>query len=128
MKLAVGIRKLGFRKWYERELLQGHAHMVLWFLCLIGLVAAIEGSARSHPLVDQLMNLFTIVACAGMGYWAMRRYLYLLGHAEAVANQAECPQCRTHGRLDLLRTNANGDELDVRCRKCGQEWRISDGP
>ncbi len=128
MKLAEGIRKLGFRKWYERELLQGHAHMVLWFLCLIGLVAAIEGSARSHPVGDQLMNLLSIVACAGMGYWAMRRYLYLLGHAETVANQAECPQCRTHGRLDLLRTDVNGDELDVRCRKCGQEWRISDDP
>jgi hypothetical protein len=29
MKLAEGIRKHGFRKWYERELLQSHAHMLL---------------------------------------------------------------------------------------------------
>ena len=43
MKLAEGIRKHGFRKWYERELLQSHAHLVLTFLCAIGLFAAFEG-------------------------------------------------------------------------------------
>jgi hypothetical protein len=36
MKLAEGIRRHGFRKWYERELLQSHAHLVLCFLCVIG--------------------------------------------------------------------------------------------
>ena len=37
MKLADGIRKHGFRKWYERELLQSHAHLVLTFLCAMGI-------------------------------------------------------------------------------------------
>jgi hypothetical protein len=27
--LADGIRRVGFRKWYERELLSSHAHMAL---------------------------------------------------------------------------------------------------
>jgi hypothetical protein len=31
-RLYDGIRKVGFRKWYERELLSSHAHMVLAFL------------------------------------------------------------------------------------------------
>lgn len=127
MKLAVGIRKLGFRKWYERELLQGHAHMVLWLLCVIGLIAAFEGSSRSQPLGDQLLSLLTIVACAGMALWAMRRYLHLLSHAEAVAQQADCPRCGTYGRLELLHSNASGDEVHVKCRHCGQEWDIRGG-
>jgi hypothetical protein len=126
MKLAVGIRKLGFRKWYERELLQGHAHMVLCFLCVIGLFAAFEGGSRNDPLGAQLGNLLTILVCAGTGLWALRRYLFLLGHAEAVANQADCPQCGTYGRLDLLHSDASGDEVRVKCRKCGREWEISD--
>jgi hypothetical protein len=41
VKLAAGIRKHGFRKWYERELLQSHAHMALTFICA-GLLAALK--------------------------------------------------------------------------------------
>ncbi len=33
MGLAEGIRKHGFRKWYERELLQSHLHMLLLLFC-----------------------------------------------------------------------------------------------
>jgi hypothetical protein len=125
MKLAEGIRKHGFRKWYERELLQGHAHMVLCFLCVIGLLAAFEGSSRQHPLGEQLADLATVLLCAGVGLWALRRYFYLLGHAESVANQADCPQCGTYGRMELLQADASGDEVQVRCRKCGHGWHIS---
>jgi predicted Zn finger-like uncharacterized protein len=126
MKLAVGIRKLGFRKWYERELLQGHAHLVLCFLCFIGLFAAFEGSSRSLPLGEQLVDAATIVLFTVTGAWALRRYLFLLGHAEAVANQADCPQCSTHGRLDLLQASASGDRVQVKCRQCGHAWDIFD--
>jgi hypothetical protein len=34
--------------------------------------------------------------------WALRRYLYLLSHAEATASQADCPACGAYGRLELL--------------------------
>ena len=50
MKLAEGIRKHGFRKWYERELLQSHAHLLLTFLCMIGLFAAFEALGRFRSL------------------------------------------------------------------------------
>ena len=32
MKIAQTIRQAGFRKWYERELIQSHAHLVLLVL------------------------------------------------------------------------------------------------
>lgn len=125
MTLAEGIRKHGFRKWYERELLQSHAHMALTFLCMIGLFAGFESLTRFSSWGEQLKDLGAIGLCAGVGLWALRRYLYLLNHAEAAAHQADCPQCKTYGRLDLLQSDASGNEVQVRCRKCGHAWHIS---
>jgi hypothetical protein len=127
MKLADGIQKHGFRKWYERELLQSHAHMTLTFLSGVGIVAAFEAFTRFRAWTDQLHNLLALLVCAAVGLWSLRRYLYLLNHAEAVANQAECSQCGTYGRL-RLRSEAPGAGagVAVRCARCEHEWRIDD--
>jgi predicted Zn finger-like uncharacterized protein len=124
MTLAEGIRRHGFRKWYERRLLTGHAHLAFLLLCVLGLMTALEASTRPQPAADRAADIAVILLCVGAGLWALRRYLFLLTHAEAVANQAECATCKTYGRLDLLQSNAAGDEVIVRCRKCGHEWRI----
>ncbi len=122
--LAEGIRRVGFRKWYERELLSSHAHMLLAFLCVIALMASMEafhGASRGQKLA----NVAFIIVSAGIGLWALRRYLYLLMHAEEVANQANCPKCDTYGSLTLVEENRrNGDAL-VCCKKCGHTWTIS---
>lgn len=125
MKLAEGIRKHGFRKWYERELLQGHAHLALTFICMIGVFAAFEAATTFRSWGDQAVDLAGGLLCTATGLWALRRYLYLLAHAEAAANQADCPQCKTYGRLELMRSDASGEEVQVRCRKCSQLWQIN---
>ena len=125
MKLADGIKKHGFRKWYERELLQSHAHLVLLILCVLGLLAAFEAAWRFRGWQDQVLDLFAGVICAATGLWALRRYLGLLSHAELAANQAECPKCQTYGRLELLSSQAESTLVAVRCRKCSHEWHIS---
>lgn len=125
MRLAEGIRRHGFRKWYERELLQSHAHLALTFLCMIGIVAGFESMTRGASWSERLADLVTVLLSAGAGLWALRRYLYLLNHAEAAAHQADCPQCETYGRLELLQSDASGEEVQVRCRKCGHVWHIS---
>ena len=125
MKLADGIKKHGFRKWYERELLQSHAHLVLMILCVIGLLAAFEAAWRFRGWQDQVVDLLAGVICAATGLWALRRYLGLLAHAEAAAHQADCSQCKTYGRLELLKSDAESTVVAVRCRKCGHEWHIS---
>jgi predicted Zn finger-like uncharacterized protein len=124
MKLADGIRKHGFRKWYERELLQSHAHLALTFCCVIGIFAAFEASSRFNSWADQLIDLVAVLWCTGTGLWALRRYLFLLSHAEAVAHQADCPQCGTYGRLELQASAAAEGAVSVRCRKCGHSWHI----
>jgi DNA-directed RNA polymerase subunit M/transcription elongation factor TFIIS len=125
MKLADGIRKHGFRTWYERQLLQSHAHLALTFCCVVGIFAAFEASSKFHSLADQITDFAAVLISAGIGLWALRRYLFLLAHAEAVANQADCPQCGTYGRLELLSTTGADEAVAVRCRKCGHAWRIN---
>jgi hypothetical protein len=121
MNLADGIRKHGFRKWYERELLQSHAHMVLAFLCLIVAFAGFELLSEHRNVAG---NIAAIVIAAGVGAWAVRRYIRLLTSAEAVANQADCPGCGTYARFTLVRELPADDEVEVSCRKCQRLWRI----
>ena len=125
MRLAEGIRKHGFRKWYERELLQSHAHLLLTFFCAIGLFAAFEALGKFRTFGDQLTDIVAILICAALGVWALRRYLYLLMHAEATAHQADCPQCKAYGRFQLDGENREGaTSVKVCCRKCQHRWTI----
>jgi hypothetical protein len=126
MKLGDGIRKHGFRKWYERELLQSHAHLLLTFFCMIGLFAAFEALGSNRAWSDQAVDLVAITLCAAIGLWALRRYMYFLHHAEAAANQADCPQCKAYGRFAVESENDAQQTLDVCCRKCQHRWTISD--
>jgi hypothetical protein len=124
MRLADGIRKHGFRKWYERELLRSHGHMALLVICTLGILGSLEAASSARTASDRMTDLLTMLLCAGAGVWSLRRYLYLLSHAEAVANQATCPACQTYGRLNLLQASDDGCTVLVCCRKCEQRWQI----
>jgi hypothetical protein len=124
MTLAEGIRSRGFRKWYERELLIGHSHLALLLFCALGLMMALEAAFRFRTPADQLIDGAAVLACAGAGLWALRRYLFLLMRAESLAHQADCPGCGAYGRLHLVDPNAAGDTVAVRCKGCAHEWRI----
>lgn len=126
MKLADGIRRHGFRKWYERRLLSGHAHMVLTFLCAIGVLAAAEAFMTIPSAADRVFDAAALVLCGVVGAWAVRRYLFLLNHAEFVANQADCPACRAYGRMEVTGQDAAAQTVQVRCRKCGEHWTIQE--
>ena len=82
------IQRLGFQRWYERELLRSHANLVLLLLCTIGLLACAEVYQPGAPWTEQ----WTVIAGGGastaIGVVALRRYLYRLNHAEFVAENA----------------------------------------
>lgn len=124
MTLAQGIRTIGFRKWYERRLLTGHAHLAAVLVAVVGVMMALEAATRYATAQERVFDWAVALACAGGGLWALRRYLFLLTHAESVANQADCPQCKTYGRLELVDADATGQDVTVRCRHCGHVWRI----
>ena len=121
--LAEGIRKVGFRKWYERELLSGHAHMLLALLCTIALMASLE-LFQGGTLAEKLVDVGMFLVSGAIGLWALRRYLYLLMHAEAMADQANCPSCKEYGRLTVVDEDRRNGQVLVRCRKCSHEWTL----
>ncbi len=124
MSIGQTIRRFGFRKWYERELIQSHLHLILLVLSTLGLLGSAETFSIREPLADQFTTLVCAAASAAIGYYALRRYLYLLNHAEYVADQATCRQCSAYGRLDLLDEARDGARLRVRCRACSNDWTI----
>jgi predicted Zn finger-like uncharacterized protein len=95
-----GIRRVGFRKWYERELLSSHGYMILAVLSLVAVVSA------------------------AIGLWALRRYLFLLLRAEGVASQASCGDCGAYGRFTVVAEDRSHNETQVRCSKCEHLWTI----
>lgn len=125
-RLAVGVGKVGFRKWYERELLSSHAHMVLAFLAVIALIGSME-AFRDAPIGDKLLNVASVLVCAGIGLWALRRYLFLLMRAEEIANQANCAACGEYGRFTVVGEDRDLTQTEVCCRKCTHKWFINSG-
>jgi hypothetical protein len=119
------IRRIGFRKWYERELLRSHAHLVLLLLAALALLGAFEALSFRHSLLEQLELVACAAVSAALILWAMRRYLYLLSHAEHVADQAVCGSCDSYAKWELLPDqDADVQRLKVRCRRCDQRWLI----
>jgi len=129
MDIPQSIQRQGFRKWYERQLLTGHAHLVLVVLCAVTVVGALEAHF-SQPDSSRLQMLANVVASAAIGAWALRRYLFLLMRAEFIANQAVCATCKSYGRW-AIESQTDPDErteqppqMRVRCRKCEARWVI----
>jgi nitrite reductase/ring-hydroxylating ferredoxin subunit len=89
---------------------------------MIGLLGALEAAATFTSLADRLTDALAVIVSGAVGYWAMRRYLYLLNHAEFVASQADCPHCGVYARFSLIGESA--DQARVRCRACAHEWTI----
>lgn len=125
MQLVEGIRKHGFRKWYERQLLQSHAHLVLLLVCAVGLLATFGVFSRHQPWFDLVLDIGMVLLFIGVGLWSLRRYLFLLMHAEQVANQAVCGRCKAYGRLSVVEVDRGGARVTVCCTKCQHRWDIS---
>jgi hypothetical protein len=76
------------------------------------------------------MNTAFVVVSGAVALWALRRYLYLLMHAEELANQANCGQCQAYGLLKLQevedRRLAAQRLVPVCCKRCGFRWNLQD--
>ena len=131
------IRTHGFRRWYERQLIDCHAWLVSWFLGLIVMVSGIEvaGAGGASRLSGALMVL------GGMAviWYSWKRYHLLLEIAERLGEQAVCPKCQTYAKFKVqssgpaplpdggdpaLENHGGGLWLRVQCRNCGDEWTL----
>ena len=133
MRVGEDIARLGFRRWYERQLVESHAYLVAAFLALILLLAGFEALERRSPTATAVL----IVVAAAAGTFcvvAWRRFVVLLGRAEQFAERANCPGCKVWGRFDVIAEESSRTDdppeagrphwLRVRCRRCREHWTI----
>ena len=113
------IARLGFRKWYERRLLEAHAWLVTALLCAIVLALSVELLASEKSAVGWL-GTAGLIFVAGLIVWhGVRRFLQLLAEAEHFASQSTCASCRRYAAFKVI---SELPRVSVRCRKCGHEW------
>ncbi len=123
-RFADRIRRVGFRKWYERELLSSHAHLILAILSVIAMLASFE-AFHGATVAQRLMDVLFVIVCGAIALWALRRYLFLTLRAENMATQASCGDCGTYGRFRVVGDSVNPHETQVCCNKCAHQWTIS---
>lgn len=133
MELSEGIRKIGFRRWHERQLLQGHLYLASALLCLVLVLAALEGFASRELSTDFFVGLALVLGGGAVGVWALLRYIQMLVMAQHAADRSVCARCKAYGLLEATGSGArrSGGATDVviaptrvRCRRCGNEWTI----
>lgn len=126
---AQGISRLGFRVWYERQLIESHVWFVTAFLCAVTIMALMEELNLRGPGPLSWPSLGIIVAATLTGAVALRRYMRLLNRAESLAEQSVCPQCASYGAIRVLEAAVVDSEqypqwMRVSCKKCDRQWRI----
>ena len=131
MGLAEGIRKIGFRRWYERQLIQSHLYLVSTLLCVFTVLAAAEGFNSRDISFELLIGLLLMVAGSAAGIWTFVRYARMMVAAQYAADRSVCARCKAYGVLEATgapaRTGVSDIEIvptPVRCRECGNEWTI----
>ena len=132
MTPAEGIRKYGFRRWYERQLIESHLYLVTGILALFMAIACFEDFGSRNPAWETLLRLAATTAGIGVCLWTFRRYLNMLALAEHAAERSVCATCGTYRGLELAARTVSPVESEegvllpvgVRCRKCGHEWTI----
>ncbi len=118
MEPADSIRRLGFARWYERRLIEGHAWFVSVFFCMIAIAACFE-ELSFHGSFSRLVFYVCLVAAAGaIGIYGLVRYQKILVEAEQIGEHATCGACGAYARFRLISAS------EVRCRKCSHEWRL----
>ncbi len=126
---AQGIARLGFRIWYERQLIEAHVYFVTGFMSAVLIMALLEDLNLRRPEPMSLSALAMILGATVVGIIAMRRYMRLLKHAESLAEQSVCSNCSSYGTIRVLDAGVvDSDEqlqwMRVACKKCGHQWRI----
>lgn len=122
MDPALGIGKLGFKRWYERQLIEGHAWLITCVLCLLAVAACLEELSFRGPLSQALALGAFVFAAGAVAVYGWDRYRTIMVTAERVAERSTCESCRAYAAFRLIGTE--GGAMRVRCRKCAHEWRI----
>jgi hypothetical protein len=120
MEPADSIGRLGFSRWYERRLIEGHAWLISGFFCLILVAVCIEELSFRGSAARFLAYVALVLGATVVGSYGIFRYQKILVEAERIGERATCPSCGVYARFKLVAG------MSACCRKCSHEWRLID--
>ena len=120
MEPADSIQRLGFARWYERRLIEGHVWLISALFCVIAIAACMEELNFRGSIARLLIYVTVVLASAALGIHSLMRYKHILVEAEWLGEHATCRGCGAYARFRLISAS------QVRCRKCANEWCLID--
>jgi uncharacterized membrane protein len=115
---ARSIARLGFRRWYERQLIEAHAWLVTCLLLAVSIAFALEGISFRRPFYE-VAPVLGFLFVGGLIIWhGLKRFITLLGQANRLAERSTCETCGAYGRFRVV---AEGP-IQVSCKKCSHSW------
>lgn len=141
MDHADRIRKIGFKRWYERQLIHAHMYLVTAFLSLILALSCVEAFSDGGPALQRIGMLATGLISVLVSLLAVDRFWRALSRTVHLGERAGCPACAAYGRFNILAAGAprrragilgaptdvaalEGTWLRVQCRNCAHTWLI----
>ena len=134
MQVTRYIERYGFRRWYERQLIESHAYLALAFVALIVMLSGMELLSDAEAGIRYTIVLLTAAAGGMLMVVSWRRFTTLLARAEHFGEAATCPQCKAWGKFKVLaQESSNADDppeagrphwLSVRCKQCEAVWKL----
>jgi hypothetical protein len=134
MQVTRYIERHGFRRWYERQLIESHAYLALGFVALIFLLSGMELLSDAEAGIRYVIVLSAAAAGGMLLVVAWRRFGVLLARAEHFGEAATCPQCKAWGKFKVLaQESSSADDppeagrphwLSVRCTQCETIWKL----
>lgn len=122
---AQTVRRIGFRKWYERQLIDGHLSLVTCVLCMVLVAALLEDLSFREGIGKAMIELAIVFGSGILAWLAWQRYQVTMARAEYFGEQSVCEACKTYARFEVVGEAADGNQwLRVRCRKCGHDWTL----
>jgi hypothetical protein len=116
MEPADSIVRLGFARWYERRLIEGHAWFITGFACLVAVAACVEELSFRGSFARLVAYVIVVLGAAAGGIYGFIRYQQILTEAERLGGHATCGGCGAYARFKMI------SDSQVRCRKCNHEW------
>ena len=134
MQVTRYIEQHGFRRWYERQLIESHAYLALGFVALILLLSGMELLSTAESGMRYVIVLSTAAAGGMLLVVAWHRFGVLLARAEHVGEAATCPQCKSWGTFKVVAQESSSTDdppeagrphwLQVRCTQCEAVWKL----
>lgn len=117
--------KMGFRRWYERQLIESHLWLATCFVCIITVAAGVELLSERKGPGEFLFNATLVIGGVALAWVSWRRYASKMVHAQSIGVQAVCTQCRHYG-FRLARSEDS--RWLARCTRCQHSWALEQYP